>query len=112
MNFYKKPITFVSQVNLKIMDMERSLKFYQEIIGFKLLEKTERSAKKLTVDGSTVLLTIHQPENVTPKQGRTTGLYHFAILLPNRSDLHKHEQISIPPGSHMASKLPKPRISP
>src|SRR5690606_4944413 len=28
-----------------------------------------------------------QPENVQPKAGRTTGLYHFAILLPSRADL-------------------------
>lgn len=41
----------------------------------------------LTADGRTALLSIEQPENVTAKQPRTTGLYHFALLLPTRSDL-------------------------
>src|SRR5690606_20550735 len=42
---------------------------------------------KLTTDGKTSILSIEQPANVMPKQGRTTGLYHFALLLPTKSDL-------------------------
>ncbi|WP_096439029.1 VOC family protein [Alteribacter populi] len=86
MNFHKQPNTFVGQVDLKVEDIERSLTFYQEIIGFQVLEQTGRKAK-LTADGKTTLLSIEQPENVTPKQQQKTGLYHFALLLPNRSDL-------------------------
>jgi catechol 2,3-dioxygenase len=88
MNFHREPITFVGNVNLKVQNLERSLVFYQEVIGFKVLEQTERTAD-LTADGKTVLLSIEQPDHVVPKQGRTTGLYHFAILLPKRSDLAK-----------------------
>ncbi|KON87780.1 glyoxalase [Sporosarcina globispora] len=88
MNFHQKPITYVAQVNLKVLDLERSLAFYKEVIGFKVLTKTERTAQ-LTADGKTVLLTIEQLENAEPKMGRTTGLYHFALLLPKRSDLAK-----------------------
>lgn len=88
MNFHREPITFVGQVNLKVQNLERSLSFYQEVIGIKVLERTERSAN-LTADGKTVLLSIQQPNDVIPKQGRTTGLYHFALLLPKRSDLAK-----------------------
>lgn len=36
-----------------------------------------------------MLLTIEQPDGVTPKESRATGLYHFAILLPTRADLGK-----------------------
>ncbi|HLO11054.1 MAG TPA: VOC family protein [Pseudoneobacillus sp.] len=88
MNFHREPITFVGKVNLKVENLERSLAFYQEVIGFRILEKTERTAN-LTADGKTILLSIEQPENVIPKHGRTTGLYHFALLLPKRSDLAK-----------------------
>ncbi|WP_163103422.1 VOC family protein [Peribacillus alkalitolerans] len=88
MNFHREPITFVGQVNLKVENLDRSLAFYQEVIGFKVLEQAERSAS-LTADGKTVLLSIEQPKNVVPKQGRTTGLYHFALLLPKRFDLAK-----------------------
>lgn len=86
MNFHKEPITFVGQVHLQVQDLERALTFYQEIIGFKTLEREKRLAK-LTADGKTVLLTLEQPEDIIPKQRRTTGLYHFALLLPQRSDL-------------------------
>lgn len=86
MNFHKPPVTFVGQVNLKVQDFQRALTFYKEVIGFRVYEQTEKSAK-LTADGKTVLLSIEQPEDVIPKQGRTAGLYHFALLLPDRADL-------------------------
>ncbi|MBT2637841.1 MULTISPECIES: VOC family protein [unclassified Bacillus (in: firmicutes)] len=88
MSFHQPPVTFVGRVNLKVQSLERSLAFYQEVIGFKVFEKTDKSAK-LTADGKTVLLSIEQPSDVIPKKGRTTGLYHFALLLPDRADLAK-----------------------
>lgn len=88
MNYHRKPITYVSEINLKVQNLQESLAFYKETIGFKVLEQTERTAR-LTADGKTVILSIEQPENVTPKQERTTGLFHFALLLPHRADLGK-----------------------
>lgn len=99
----------MGQVNIKVQNLGRSLNFYQEVIGFQVLEQTERFAS-LTADGKTILLTIEQPEQVVPKSGRTTGLYHFAILLPKRTDLarmvfHLSER-GIPLGSsdHLVSE--------
>ncbi|GGE83407.1 VOC family protein [Priestia taiwanensis] len=86
MDFHREPNTFVGNVKLKVANLERSLQFYQQIIGFNVLERTKTTAV-LTADGKTDLVTIEQPANVEPKQGRTTGLYHFALLLPQRSDL-------------------------
>jgi len=86
MEFHQKPATFVEHVRIKVTNLERSLKYYQDIIGFDILEQTSHTAK-LTADGKTSILSLEQPENVVPKQGRTTGLYHFAILLPKKSDL-------------------------
>lgn len=86
MEFHRHPHTFVGQVSIKVQDLKRALAFYQEVIGFQILNQTERSAN-LTADGKTALLSLEQPENVVPKQRNTTGLYHFALLLPKRSDL-------------------------
>ena len=86
MTFHSKPNTFVGHVNIKVEDFNRSLTFYQEVLGFQILEQTNKTAK-LTTDGKTSILSIEQPENVVRQQGKTTGLYHFALLLPKRSDL-------------------------
>ncbi|KKB33651.1 VOC family protein [Bacillus thermotolerans] len=86
MGFHSKPNTFVSHVRIKVENLERSLHYYREIIGFQVLEQTETTAV-LTTDGQTSILSLEQPDRAIPKQGRTAGLYHFAILLPNRSDL-------------------------
>ncbi|USK34900.1 VOC family protein [Bacillus sp. F19] len=86
MEFHQHPHTYVGQVTIKVQDLNRALTFYQDVIGFKILDQTEKHAN-LTADGKTVLLSLEQPENLSAKQPRTTGLYHFALLLPNRSDL-------------------------
>ncbi|WP_164670774.1 VOC family protein [Virgibacillus doumboii] len=84
--FFEKPTIYVGEVNINVTNLEKSLEFYQNIIGFSVLEQTDRKAV-LTANGKRALLTLEQPEDVVPKEGRTTGLYHFAILLPSRADL-------------------------
>lgn len=86
MTFHSTPNVYVNQVYLRVTDLVRSLTFYEEIIGLKVLSQTEKSAI-LTADGKTPLVTIIEPDGVTPKEPRRTGLYHFALLLPSRADL-------------------------
>lgn len=86
MNFHQKPTTFVANVTINVTDIKRSTEFYQHVIGFQVLLQSENEVQ-LTADGKTALLTLVQPENVSRKQPRTTGLYHFAILLPSRQSL-------------------------
>ncbi|WP_375199763.1 VOC family protein [Bacillus sp. RS11] len=86
MHFHEKPNTYVTNVEIKVSDLQRSLTYYQKVIGFKVLHQESHKAT-LTADGKTALLTIVQPETVEEKTSLTTGLYHFAILLPTRRDL-------------------------
>ncbi len=109
MKFHSKPNTYVGHVNIKVQDLDRSLTFYQEVLGFQILEQNDKTVR-LTADGKTSVLSIEQPENIVPKQGKTTGLYHFALLLPKRSDLadivHHFMNIGIRYGSsdHLVSE--------
>jgi catechol 2,3-dioxygenase len=84
--FHQEPNIFVGEVSIKVKNLDYSLTFYQNIMGFQVLEKSDRKAV-LTTDGKNSLLTLEQPEEVVVKTPHTTGLYHFAILLPSRADL-------------------------
>lgn len=88
MGFHKKPNLYIRDVSINVLDLERSLDFYRDFLGFKVLEAGERYAA-LTADGKSALIKLYQPEDVTPKEARRTGLYHFAILLPSRAELGK-----------------------
>jgi len=85
-NFHQKPSIYVGEVNIKVKNLDNAVIFYQNIMGFQVLEQTEGKAV-LTTDGKTPLLTLEQPADVIPKEGKMSGLYHFAILLPSRADL-------------------------
>ncbi|WP_182201276.1 VOC family protein [Paraliobacillus salinarum] len=102
MNFHREPITFVKKVNLKVQNLERSINFYKEVIGFKVLEQTTWSAT-FSADEKTALLTIEQPDHVISKEDRTAGLYHFALLLPKRTDLAKVVQHFVGTGVQFGS---------
>lgn len=84
--FHEQPNVYVNEVSIKVKNLENALNFYQNIIGFQVLEKTEQKAV-LTTNGKTPIVTLEQPDDIIPKPDRTAGLYHFAILLPSRADL-------------------------
>ncbi|WP_017549215.1 VOC family protein [Salinicoccus carnicancri] len=108
MNFHTPPAVHVEHVKLNVSNLEHSIEFYTKTLGFSLLDKNDQSAS-LTADGETSLISLHQPENAKPK-GRTSGLYHFAILLPERSDLAAitlqlaHKNIRFGSADHLVSE--------
>lgn len=87
-NYHKPPLGYVSKVSLQVLDLTRSIEFYTKVIGLSVFSKNENQAN-FTTNGSDVLLTLHQLSDGKKKQPRTTGLYHFALLLPNRKELGK-----------------------
>lgn len=105
-NFHQKPVTFVGEVSINVLDLKNAITFYQDIIGLQVLKKTERQAV-LTTDGKTPLLTLEQPADVIPKEGRTTGLYHFALLLPTRADLSIFYAIYFKRNIHLERRIMK-----
>lgn len=84
--FFETQAIYVSDITIQVTDLQQSIEFYQDFLGFQVLEETDNKAM-LSADGKKALINLEQPEEVVPKQRRTTGLYHFAILLPARQDL-------------------------
>ncbi|MDB5052861.1 MAG: hypothetical protein JWM44_911 [Bacilli bacterium] len=104
------PNTEIGQIHLKVSQLERSIQFYREVVGFELLQKVGNTAE-LTVDGKNRLLVLEEiPNAVIVPRRNTTGLYHFAILVPTREDLSLslrnllHHQIHVGQGDHLVSE--------
>lgn len=78
------PGTHIGAIHLTVADLDRALAFYQNVLGFKVHRLTEDTAH-LGAGGPDLLVLVAQP-GARPAHG-TTGLYHFAILVPSRRDL-------------------------
>ena len=78
------PATTVGHVHLTISHLDRSVRFYEAHLGFTVQRRDERTA--FLGAGGPDLLVLSQCEDA-PRVRGTTGLYHFAILVPSRRDL-------------------------
>ena len=82
--FVIHPSTRIGHVHLTVADLDRQIAFYQQKIGFQLhWREGERAGLGA---GRTDLLSLTEDRRARRVRG-TTGLYHFAILLPNRREL-------------------------
>src|SRR5688500_1719045 len=80
--------TRLGRVSLQVADLARSLAFYEGTLGFRVLRR-ESSRVTLAAHGddtALVELVEHPGATPVPRRGRV-GLYHFAILLPDRPAL-------------------------
>jgi catechol 2,3-dioxygenase len=80
------PRTAIRAVHLTVSDLERSLDFYTETLGTRVLSR-EGSEASLGAADRAPLLVLRGDPDAPPRPRRTTGLFHFAILLPQRRDL-------------------------
>ncbi len=78
------PGTRIGFVSLIVADLERQLRFYQEVLGFYLHWRQENAAG-LGAGGADLLRLVQQPGS--QRYPRVTGLYHFAVLFPDRREL-------------------------
>ncbi|MBW8772970.1 MAG: VOC family protein, partial [Gemmatimonadetes bacterium] len=75
-------------VKLQVADLSRSVDYYQRTLGLRLLDRTARSARLGPHGVDTTLVELHEKRGASPapRRGRL-GLFHFAILLPDRPSL-------------------------
>lgn len=85
---YRLPAaTRIGRVVLQVADLERSLRYYQEVLGLGVLERQGGRAVLGGPDGH-VLVELRERAGVAPVGRRARlGLFHFAILLPDRASL-------------------------
>ncbi len=84
MKFHSESVPHTSELHLFVSDLNRSINFYEKIIGFEILHEASDRAV-FTTNGKTPLLTIEQTNFKRPFP--SSGLYHFALLVPKRKHL-------------------------
>ena len=82
--YHKNDIMHFTEVTLLIRSFKRSLEFYVDILGFSILEKEGHKAV-LSANNIDPLITLIEDRNALAPN-ITLGLYHYALLLPNRKD--------------------------
>ena len=81
--------TRIGHVHLKVANIERSLKFYCDLLGFTLTTTYGSEAAFISAGGyhHHIGLNTWFSKDAPPASVRSTGLFHTAILFPSRKDL-------------------------
>lgn len=83
------PQTRIGHVHLKVADLDRALGFWRDLLGFELQQRFGTQAAFVSAGGyhhHIGLNTWESKGGSAPPEG-TTGLYHVAILYPDRRAL-------------------------
>jgi catechol 2,3-dioxygenase len=81
--------TRIGHVHLKVADLDRALAFYTGILGFALMQRYGTGAAFISAGGyhHHIGLNTWESKGGTPPAPGHTGLYHTAILYPDRAGL-------------------------
>ena len=92
--FKMHPSMKIGYVSLNVSDLQKSLDFYQSILGFKIIGKPSGEKALLAANCSPHIVELlpvrnndAQNETERTRVPKRAGLYHFAVLLPERKFL-------------------------
>lgn len=83
------PGTRIGHVHLKVSDLGRAERFYEEVLGFEVQARYGNEASFLSYGGYHHHLGLNtwMSKGAPPAPVRSAGLFHFAILFPDRASL-------------------------
>lgn len=83
------PATRIGHVHLRVADLDRAIAFYGGVLGFELVQRYGPGAAFLSAGGYHHHIGLNTWESLgaSPPPPGHTGLYHTAILYPDRSSL-------------------------
>ena len=81
--------TRIRHIHLRVSDLDRSVRFYRDFMGFDLVVRFGDEAAFLSAGGyhHHIGLNTWESQGGSPPTRGTTGLYHFAVNYPTRKDL-------------------------
>jgi catechol 2,3-dioxygenase len=89
--------THVGGVDLQVSDLPRALDYYEQLLGLRAYETSRERAVLGPHGDHRRLVTLQTRPGVTPSRPGAFGLFHFAILLPDRAALGRFS-------AHVATK--------
>jgi catechol 2,3-dioxygenase len=108
---YRLPeATRLGRVRLQVADLSRSLAFYEGTLGLRVLERGARRATLAAHGDERVLVELAEERGTRPVHRPMLGLYHFAILLPDRASLGRfarhlaEHRVAAGAGDHLVSE--------
>ena len=83
------PRVRIGHVHLRVADLDRALAFYHGVLGFEITQQMGSHAAFLSAGGyhHHIGLNTWESRGGPPPPRGTTGLYHLAILYPDRATL-------------------------
>ena len=83
------PDARIGHVHLKVADLERAIRFYNDVLGFDLTQRYGSNAAFLSAGGyhHHIGLNTWESKGAAPPPAHSTGLYHLAIAYPTRAEL-------------------------
>ena len=89
MSFKTDPQTKVGHIHLRVSDLDRSIWFYSDVLGFELQQKLGDEAAFLSAGGyhHHIGLNTWESKGGKPAPAWHPGLYHAAFLYPDRKSL-------------------------
>jgi catechol 2,3-dioxygenase len=79
--------TRLGSVHLQVAELERSISYYERVLGLRVFDRAARAASLGAGSGTEALVHLHAGDHVRPARRGAFGLYHFAVLLPDRGAL-------------------------
>jgi catechol 2,3-dioxygenase len=80
------PGTSIGKVRLRVADIDALSEFYERVVGLRGVER-DGDLARLGPEGGEPLVELVSAPTATPPPSFSTGLFHMAILVPDRAEL-------------------------
>jgi catechol 2,3-dioxygenase len=80
------PDTHIGKVRLRVADVDDLTAFYERVVGLSAVER-DGDVARLAPEGGEPLIELVSAPGAPPAPSFSTGLFHLAILVPDRAEL-------------------------
>ena len=85
------PDTSIGKVRLRVADLDDLTTFYERVVGLQAVERGGHVTRLGAADGEPLIELVGAPD-APPAPSFSTGLFHLAILVPDRAELARSLQ--------------------